>query len=297
MRLALADQVAHARGRHEHLGRDAAAVAVGGRDQRLGDDALEADRELGTNLALLLGREDVDDAVDRLRRVLGMERREDEVAGLRRGQRRADRLHVAHLADEDHVRVLAQRGLEAHREGLCVRPDLALVDDALLVRVQELDRVLDGEDVIVAGLVDLVDDRGQRRRLARAGRPRHEDDPARLRGEATDDRRQAELLDRHGLVGDQPEGGAQRATLEVGVDAEAAVAGNGVGEVELPVRLQALTLRGVEDRVDDLARVGGRQFHEALHRHELAALAQHRGRAGGEVEVRRLLPDDLHEDL
>ena len=113
MRLALADQVADARGRDEHLGRDAAALAVGGRDQRLGDDALEADRELGADLALLGGREDVDDAVDGLRRVLGVERGEDEVAGLGRGQRRADRLHVAHLADEDHVGVLAQRGLEA----------------------------------------------------------------------------------------------------------------------------------------------------------------------------------------
>ena len=115
VRLALADQVAHARGGHEHLGRDATALAVGGRQQRLGDDALEADRELGADLALLGGREDVDDAVDRLRRVLGVERGEDEVAGLGRGQRRADRLHVAHLADEDHVGVLAQRGLQAER--------------------------------------------------------------------------------------------------------------------------------------------------------------------------------------
>jgi hypothetical protein len=160
-----------------------------------------------------------------LRRVLGVERREDEVAGLRRGQRRADRLHVAHLADEDHVGVLAQRGLEAHREGLGVRPDLALVDDALLVRVQELDRVLDGEDVVVARLVDLVDDRRERGRLARARRPRDEDDPAGLLGEAADDRRQAELLDRHRLVRDQAERGAEGAALEVGVDAEAPLAG------------------------------------------------------------------------
>jgi len=41
-----------------------------------------------------------------------VERREDEVAGLRRGQRGVDRLQVAHLADEDHVGVLAQRALQ-----------------------------------------------------------------------------------------------------------------------------------------------------------------------------------------
>ena len=118
-----------------------------------------------------------------LRRVLRVQRGEDEVAGLGRGQRRADRLHVAHLADEDHVGVLAQRGLEGEREGRRVGAQLALVDDAALVRVQELDRVLDGEDVLVARLVDLVDHRGERRRLAGAGRARDEHDAARLLGE------------------------------------------------------------------------------------------------------------------
>jgi hypothetical protein len=169
--LALADQVADAGRRDEDLGGDAAAHAVGGRDQRLGDDALQADRELHADLALLMGGEDVDDAVDGLRRVLGVERREDEVAGLRRGQGGPDRLHVAHLADEDHVGVLAQGGLEGHGEGLGVRAELALVDQAPLVRVEELDRVLDGHDVLVARLVDLVDQRGERRRLARAVGP------------------------------------------------------------------------------------------------------------------------------
>ena len=88
------------------------------------------DGELDAHLALLLGREDVDDAVDRLRRALGVQRREDEVAGLGRGQRGRDRLEVAHLADEDHVGVLAERGAQALGERRRVLADLALVDDA-----------------------------------------------------------------------------------------------------------------------------------------------------------------------
>ena len=76
---------------------------------------------------------------------------------------------------------------------------------------------------------------------------------------AADDRRQAERLDRHRLGRDQAEGGADGAALEVGVDAVAADAGDRVGEVELPVGLEALALRRVEDRVDELARVGRRQ--------------------------------------
>ena len=51
--LALADQVADRRGRHEHLDGDAAALAVGGRQELLGDDALEGHRQLHAHLLLL----------------------------------------------------------------------------------------------------------------------------------------------------------------------------------------------------------------------------------------------------
>ena len=61
--------------------------------------------------------------------VLRVQRGEDEVAGLGRGQRRRDRLEVAHFADEDHVGVLAQRGAcSAATEARGVGAELALVD-------------------------------------------------------------------------------------------------------------------------------------------------------------------------
>ena len=106
--------------------------------------------DLHAHLLLLLGREDVDDAVDRRRRALRVQRAEDEVAGLGRGERGRDRLEVAHLADEDHVRVLAERGAQRLGEARRVGADLALVDDAALVAVHELDRILDREDVLGA---------------------------------------------------------------------------------------------------------------------------------------------------
>ena len=76
-------------------------------------------------------------------------------------------------------------------------PDLALVDDRLLVAVQELDRVLDRDDVLRAwSRLISVDHRGQRRGLAGAGGAGDEDDPALLLGQLGDHRRQAQLLDR-----------------------------------------------------------------------------------------------------
>jgi hypothetical protein len=52
-------------------------------------------------------------------------------------------LLIAHLADEDHVRVLTQHAPQRALEGDGVAADLALVDDRQLVAVEELDRVLD----------------------------------------------------------------------------------------------------------------------------------------------------------
>ena len=112
----------------------------------------------------------------------GVQRREHEVPGFRRRQRDLDGLAVAHLADEDHLRRLPQRRRERRGERRRVAVQLALVDGRLLVLVQELDRILDGEDVFGAGLVDQIDDRRQRRRLARAGRTGDQDDAVLERG-------------------------------------------------------------------------------------------------------------------
>ncbi len=140
--------------------------------QRLADHSLQRAGQLGPDLLLLMGREDVDDAVDGLGGVLRVQGREHQVTGLGRGEGDRDRLQVAHLADQDDVRVLAQHVLERVGERVRVLAHLALVDQADLVPVQELDRVLDGHDVVAAGPVGQVDDRGQGGRLAGTGRAR-----------------------------------------------------------------------------------------------------------------------------
>ena len=108
--------------------------------------------------------------------------------------------------------------------------------------VQELDRVLDRHDVLLARSVDLVEHRRERRGLARAGGARDEDEAAWLAREVVDGSGQTELVDRGELERDQAKRGPDRAALEIGIDAEARVPGDRVGEVELPVCLEALAL-------------------------------------------------------
>ena len=107
--------------------------------------------ELQPDLRLLIGGEDLDDALDRLHRVDRAQRGQHELAGLGGGEGVADRLDVGQLAHHEHVGVLAQRVAQASLERRGVLPDLPLVDDRLAVLVQELDRLLDGEDVAGAG--------------------------------------------------------------------------------------------------------------------------------------------------
>ncbi len=85
------------------------------------------------DLGLLFGGEHVDDAVDRLRGVVGVQGGEHQVAGLRERERGADRLEVAHLAHEQHVGVLTERRTQRPLERLGVDPHLALVDRRTLV--------------------------------------------------------------------------------------------------------------------------------------------------------------------
>ncbi len=155
------------------------------------------------------------------------------MAGLGGLQRGLGGLAVAQLADQDHVRVLTERAAERLVERLGVEPDLALVDDAALVAVQDLDRILDRDDVLPARLVDVADDRRERRRLAGAGGAGDEDEPAVLLGEALDAAGQVEAREVGHLARDDAEGERDVAALPEGVDAEARQAGNLVGGVEL----------------------------------------------------------------
>ena len=120
-------------------------------------------------------------------------------------------LGVADLADEDHVRVLAERRAQRDEEVRGVETDLALADRGQLVMVEDLDRVLDRDDVALTGPVDVVDHGCQCRGLAGARRSRHEDQAALLVGEAADRLRQVQLAEGPGVRPHQPEDHADRA--------------------------------------------------------------------------------------
>ena len=230
--LPLADELGDPRvDDHDLDGRDSPAADA--RQQPLADHAAKRPGEHGHDLRLLFGREELDETGQGLGRVDRVERREHEMTRLRCLQRHVRGLGVAKLAYQDHVGVLTQDPAERLPEAVGVDSDLALVDDAVLVLVQELDRILDRDDVLRARAVDVVDHGRERRGLPGAGRARHEDEPSRLVREPLHSRREPELVESCDRARDAPECERDGTTLAKAVHSEAREIRGRVCDVEL----------------------------------------------------------------
>ncbi len=238
-------------------------------------------------------REDVDHTVDGLRRILGVQGGEDEVAGLGSGQCHRDRLEVAELADEDHIRVLAQDVLERGTEAVRVMTHLALVHDRHLVGVHELDGVFDRHDVVGTRRVDEVDHRREGGRLARTGRTGHEHEATGKFGEVAHAFRDAELFELLDLRRDQTEGGAHRPALLVEVHAEPGIRRDRESEIELEFAFELLALLRSNDAHEGRQHVFAVPGGGIPDRAETAVDADHGRRVHGQVKVGCSLQDDL----
>ena len=208
------------------------------RHQPLRDHRPQRHGQLDADLRLLLRREGVDHPVHRLGRADRMQGGEHQVTRLRRRDGRADRLQVAHFAQHDDVRRLAQRPAQGAREGRRVARHLALAYNGFLVGMQEFDGVFHRHDVPAARAVDPVHQAGERRALAAARGTRHEDEAAARVRQADDALRDAEIGRVRQAEGHHAQRRGQRAALMVDVAPEPAEIGHREGEVVVPVFLQ-----------------------------------------------------------
>ena len=120
--------------------------------------------------------------------------------------------------------IFAQRGAQRLLERVGVLTDLALIDQALLVRVHELDRIFDGDDVIFAGAIDVVDERGQRGRFAGAGGAGDQHQALGQVAEAEQLFGQVQVVGREDLAGNDAHDRAHAAQIDEQVGAKARLA-------------------------------------------------------------------------
>jgi hypothetical protein len=165
-----------------------------------------------------------------------------------------------------------------------------------LINQREVDRVLDGEDVALLVLVDVVHHAGEGGRLTRAGGAGDQHDAARLVGDVGEDLGRLEIVQREDLGGDGAHHRRRAALLHEGVHPEARQVGHREGEVALQVLLVELALAVAHDVVDHRVHflVLHRRHVDAAH---VAVHADHRRQPGRQMQVGRLVLDHEGEQL
>ena len=186
---------------------------------------------------------------------------EDEQARLRRGQRERDRFEVAHFADQHDVGVFAQRGFQAAPErwrnasgtSRCVMMlRLLLCTNSIGSSIVTMCR----EEVVV----DVIDQRRQRRRFAGSGRPGDEHQSAAQLAELFHHRRNPELLQRGDLRRNQAEDGAVAVGLLEIIATEARLLIHLVGEIEIAAFLEKRPALGSADFAQHVDRLFARDW-------------------------------------
>ena len=147
-------------------------------------------------------------------------------------------LNVPHFAQHNDVRCLAQGRAQCPRKAGRVSGNLTLAYDALLVRMQVLNRVFDRNNVAAPGGVDLVNQARQRGTFTAAGRSGYQDHAAAEFRKAQDDIRNIALPGIRNTKGHNAACHRQRAALAVGVAAEPTQVTHGKGEIIVPHILQ-----------------------------------------------------------
>ena len=208
-----------------------------------------------------------------------MQGTEHQVAGFGGGQRQPDGFLIAHLAHQNDVRVLAQRRTQRLVEPQRIAMHLALIDQTALTLVYEFNRILDGQDMAILVLVDMINHRRQGGGLARTGRTGDQDQAARHINEIPKHRRTSQII--QGL--NDGRNGAEHArrppVLIKGVDAEPGQLGNLEREVAFQKFIIVLALLIVHDVIDQTMHllVFQRRHVDAAH---VAVYPDHRRQAG-----------------
>src|SRR4051812_13505705 len=174
--------------------------------------------------------------------------------------------------------------------------NFALIYQTPFVIMHKFYWILDGDEVVRAVPVDVVDHRGERRRLARAGGPGDEDEALAQAAEVEDVRGEVHVLGRHDLVRDLPHHRADALAVGEDVDPEAR-RGRLEGEVGVVDAPELLAVLRGGDRPEHRLEAGRGQDAVPTQRDDVPVEAQTRVHVAREVEVAGALVDHRVEQI
>lgn len=204
VRFAFADHAAdRRRGRQHFKNRQSAAPRAP--HQPLGYHRLQAAGQLGAHIGFIFRRKHVHQPLDRLRRTAGVQRRQHQMAGFRRGKRQADGRSIAQLTQQDHVRILPQGGAQRAIKAVAVAADFTLLDQRAPAVMNKLDRIFQRENMPPLVPVDLVDHRRQGGGFAAAGSAGHQEQAVFAPQQRRNNSRRCQCRQRRAIAGNPPQ--------------------------------------------------------------------------------------------
>ena len=159
MHLTFKDQVLDQRRIEQYFNRGTTPLTLFGRHQALRNKRAHIQRQIHQQLLFALFRKEIDDTVKRLVGTVGMQCPHGEVAGLGERNRMLHGFPMADFSDQNNVRGLAQRVVQGALPRIGVDADFALRNHTILVLVDKLDRIFDGDDVSIAVFIAITDHR------------------------------------------------------------------------------------------------------------------------------------------
>src|SRR5579859_8116532 len=140
-----------------------------------------------------------------------------------------------------------------------VSVNLALVHQAFLVVMQKFDGVLDGDHVLFALAVNLVEHSGERRRFSGTRRPGNQNESTRFVAKPLYNEGQTQGVKALNLPRNGTKNGADSAALIENVAAKSGQVFQSEGKVQLEVFLEAVLLCVGQNAIGQRLRVGRRQ--------------------------------------
>ena len=228
-----------------------------------------------------------------------MKRSKHEVARFRRGDRQLNRFEIAHFPDHDDVGIFTKRSPQRPRERIGVKVHFALIHVAASRGDDELDRVFQRDDVVLAISVDLVNEGRQRRRFPARNRSCDEDEAVGVLEQWLDRFRQTEIVHRLQLRADNPKNHVPARALFYDRRAEAArdcfavdFHLGGVGKVDIAAFFEAIQLAFLEETPrKTFADLSGEHFGVFPDRLEAPESSPVGLAVGGQVDVGAIVLD------
>ncbi len=215
-----------------------------------------------------------------------MQGAEHQVPGFRRRQRQTNGFQIPHLTHQDDIRIFPQRGTQCFSKAQGVSVHLALVQQALFRFVHEFDGILNGEDVLVTGFIDVIEHGRQGGGLTGTGGAGHQHNTAGKFADILEHLALPQILHGQNLGGDGSEYRAGPPVLIERVHPEPGHTRHFKGEVCFQKFFKVLTLLVVHDVINQavhLLMIHSGQIDSTY----IAVHPDHGGQTGRQVQVRR----------